>query len=223
MSNELAIKNHLILSPDSYGGTAPVGDMVVGSPLDYSVDAKPLIDGDDVSWIATGLKVGNDQGRRNCCALQAIGNWINAVHKIEIPDEEVYRVHWSNGKGNVGMTFQRAFILAKQEGWFREHEYRGVLPTGTLASLKHQPLLAGYAIRGVTWNNVSEHGAISSIVGPVTSNHAVVIMAHGSVENEEPRVHVENSWGYKWACKGIANLSKLVHDTELREMWVIVK
>ena len=195
-------------------------NLILGAPLDYSVVSEPLTDGDDVSWIG-GLKVGNDQGNRNCCALQAVGNWINAVHKIEISDEEVKRVHWSNGKGNVGMSFQRAFDLADKAGWFPE-KYRGVLLTNRLSSLEDQPILAGYSIRR-NWNNVSEHGKISTWEGAVTAHHGVLIVAKGRVKEEKPRVWIENSWGYKWACKGIASLSEDVHNKEIKEMWVVVK
>ncbi len=190
--------------------------------------AKPLRDGDDISWMGRA-RVGDDQGNSSACTLFGIANWVGIMLGIDIPDAEIIAA-WERARmrlyGNLkgGLTVPQAWWAAQKEGWLYSHQTaERVRDMSTLAIA---PLLGCYEITE-GWRHPNAAGCICHTDTQVIGYHLVVIAEHGYVgENgggaPSPRIlWIQNSWKLKWGYKGCGQLTEDYHRKYCKQLWKI--
>lgn len=186
-------------------------------------------DGPDTSWLS-GLHVGDDQGDSSSCVVHALGNWLEAVDGVFVPDGDCRGI-WQetlafNGRTKGGLTVSEGFAGMTRAGYFQG--WKGVEQVYDYERFVDQPFVACYKVLPA-WMNMSFEGCFDH--SPEArrgsyGNHAVLLGARGIVDAQPDlgRIYtVVNSWKLSWGKNGMGQMAEDLHDEMCFEMWAVNK
>jgi hypothetical protein len=186
---------------------------------------KPLIAGNDVSWIPHCYP-GDDQGNVGACSVFAVASWAEVMLQKPIADDAciaAYRAERQRryGGGDGGLYTPEALIACVNAD---------IIPSGTtcqratLANLRRGPLIGEYETT-VGWHRPNAAGCVDHAANSNYGRHAVLIVAHGSIGPDPHHlsriVWIENSWGRRWGHDGFGVMTEGYHARYCGAMWEI--